>query len=593
MKRSRFSLLVVALLLLAMTLSACGKGKTASITEYLNDDYDLSDDQYTKATALGLDDYYIMDLYSNDKFVVFAESKDGIVEEGPVTQSYKILSMYSGTIIQELVDSETVDIEFIPKQNSIVVKKSVLDDTGINKTPDVTDMEGVALAQAAEAFRKGMALEATKLLLEDYITETYTLYDGTGAAVATTNYEAEVSYFYDMIVYDDVAYKVDAKTGAWTKEIEIPEYIAIGNVFMGTDDYYYVGRGDALTVYNKKLEEVACFAMPNYGDESVVRLSEMFNGVYPVPLLNNGDFVYQYGLVMDEDAKDYDFIYVKEGETVKIDLVTLLFSIEDKKVKELDLDYVITELTSNYASYDNSRSAAENYIIKGSFENIATIAPIVDGRVLLAEDKQEFVMLDNDLKVVKSLKLLENQINELPEKIADDLYSVDLMSGAIALVNGAGEVQKIVSGDLRRIGAYFVGEDAIYDLSLNVVQSLKDPDVSYEFLRDSILVTTKTNSKEYKIVLLCDGKTTDVYTHEKDAKTRFAFGTGYYYIVNEANGSTEYKYYTMDGKEMVTTDRELRLVKYSYDTCVAIFAGYPNGEMIPEDVVVDYYVFSK
>ena len=591
MKKSRFSLLVVALLLLAMTLSACGKVKTASITEYLNEDYDLSEDQYTKATALDLDDYYIMDLYSNDKFIVFAESNDGIIGD-KTTKSYKILSMYSGTIIQELVDSETVDIEFISKQNSIVVKKSVLDDTGINKTPDVTDMEGVLLAQAAEAFRKGIADEAAKLLLEDYITETYTLYDGTGTAVVTTNYEVELSYFSDMVVYDDVAYKIDEKTGAWTKEIEIPEYIALGNVFAESEDYYYAGREDTLTVYNKELEEVACFALPDYGDESVVSLSEMFH-VLPVPLLNNGDFVYQYGLVMDEDAKDYDFTYVNEGETVKIDLVTLLFSIEDKKVKELDLDYVITELTSNYASYDNSRSAAENYIIKGSFENIATIAPIVDGRVLFAADKQEFVMLDNDLKVVKSLKLLENQINELPEKIADDLYSVELMSGAVALVNGEGEVQKIVSGDLRRIGAYFVGEDAIYDLSLNVVQSLKDPDVSYELLSDSIFVTTKTNSKEYKVVLLCDGKTTDVYTHEKDSQTRFAFGTGYYYIVNEADGSNEYKYYTMDGKELVTTDRELRLVKYSYDTCVAILAGYPNGVMIPEDVVVDYYVFSK
>lgn len=585
MKKSRIVLLVAALLALAMMLSACGKVEIASIGEYLNADYDLSEDVYAKATALSaLEGYSAVETLSSDKFVVFAlqDTKDG-----KITTSYKIFSMFSGAIVQEFIDTEDVDFDFSMNGTSFVVQKTVLDASTINMTPDAADLEKVALAQAVTAYRAGIADDAAKLLLDDYITDTYTLYDGTGAEMATTKYEGEYDYFAGMTVYDDVAYTVDEKTGAWTKKVEIPEYMTLDNLFMKTEEYYYGGTDYALTVYDQELNVIATFPVPDYGDESAISTYEMFDGVYPMVALNNGDIVYQYGMVQDEDAKEYDFTYVEDGETFKMNLVTVLFSLENKEMKELEFDYVITALTSNDAVYNNLLPASENTVLEDAFENIATLAPIVDGRVLFAEDKQDFVILDNELKVVKSLKLVENQINEVPEKIADDLYKVELMSGGVALVNGAGEVQKIVNNELNQVGAYFVGENAIYDLSLNKVQDLKDPDVSYKTVGESIFVTTKINSKEYKVVALRDGKTTDVYTQTKDSKTKFVLGDGYYYIVNEAN---DYKYYTVTGEELVTTKRALEVVKASDESCVAILKGLPI-DIATEKVV--YYAFTK
>ena len=585
MKKTRFSLLIVALLLMAMALSACGKVKTASIDEYLNADYDLSEEMYVKANALyALEGYSVDEYLSNDNFVVFVFQD---VKDGNVITSYKLLSMYSGEIIQEFIDTEDVNFVFETKSSAVVVKKSVLNAKNIDMEPDLNDVDKVMLAQAVHAYRQGILDDAAARLLEDYITETYTLYDGTGAAVATTEYDAEFSDFADLMVYDDVAYRVNEKTGEWTKEIEIPEYMPLENVFMRTDEYYYAGSEYALTVYDKELNLVASFPLPNYGDESMVHTYEMFDDVSPFSILNNGDVLIQFAMVQDEDADKYDFGYVIDENTVKANLVTLRFSIEEKAVETLDLDYVIVSLISNDLAYDDNVSAEENVVLDGAYENIALLAPIQDQRVLFAADKQQCAIVDNDLDIVKSLKIVENQANEVPEKIADDLYAVELVSGAIALVNGEGEIQTTISSYLDQVGAYWVGEDAIYDLSLNKVKDLKNPDVSYRVMNDSIFVTTKTSSEEYTVELLRDGKVSEVYKHREDDKTRFALGEGYYYIVNEAD---DYKYYTIDGKELITTKRALYIVMSSDDSGVAVLRGLP---MDSETDKVVYYVFSK
>ena len=177
----------------------------------------------------------------------------------------------------------------------------------------------------------------------------------------------------------------------------------------------------------------------------------------------------------------------------------------------------------------------------------------------------------------------------LSYKIGDDLYQAYMLDGSIVLMNAEGEIVSTMNKSLTQVGSYFVGETAIYDLSLEKVQDLKDPDVSYQVLGETILVTTKQNSKEYTVVAFRDGETKTIYTHTKDSETTLEINAefGYYCIIDETEN---YKYYNEKGAELVVTKRPLEAVYANDYFTTLLLVGHPVEVLVDKPV---YYVFSK
>ncbi len=599
MKKSRLLLLISALLVLTMVLSSCGN-VVSNMGKFLNEDYDPDVDVYGKANNIAeLEGYSINPVASNDTFVVFysIDTTNGVVKT-----SYKLLSMYSGTVVATFVSDQDNRYEFLQHDDyatpSIIVKRINLNPVGVDMTV-VTD-----LVLAINDFRAG---EGISNLLDDYLTTTYSLYDPTGAEVAVTKYQPEQpASFGEYAVYDGVAYTVNEETGAWTKAMEIPEYVELKGYLTYNDDYYYVADNSILTVYDRDFKLVSNYVAPAYGDHSVVSVGELVDGLFVAGdflVLNDGNILYQYGVIQDDDAKKYDVSYVTDdGTTLKVNLVSLLISAKKGEAKELNLDYVVANVLANNNLYDEELDTEEN-VFNQEFENIAFIAYIEDGKILSSREQMDIVLMNNKAKAGKSLKLVEGQSPTIPQKIDDDLYSVYMLNGGIALVNGKGKIQNMINNPMDQIGAYFIGNDAIYTLSLEKVQDLKDPDVSYKIMGESIFVTKRTDSKTFSVELLRDGETKTVYSQNKDSKTRFQWGMtvadlgddgveyyyhDYYYIVNEAG---DYTYYNEEGEQLVVTKRLLTPTAYeSEENCVFVLTGVPN-DPLTEKVV--YYVFIK
>ena len=591
MKKSRVLLFVSALLILAMALSSCGGKKPAALEDYLNLNYTPVEDYYSKASNLvDLEGYSVKT--SNSAIVVFEsvdEDEGEGEDEGKVTTSYKLFSMSTGKVVMELVGNKDrlYSFESVSYYPGMIVKQLTFDSASINMEPDAENLELVALAAAAREF---YASGFVSSLLEDYVTETYTLYDATLAEVAVTKYLPEISSFAEYVVYDDVAYSVNAKTGAWAKAFDIPEYLALGDYVGYNDKYFYVEGDDGIiSVYDKSFKLVYNYIAPNYSDESIVALDELDvgSGLF---VLNDGNILSQYAVVLDEDAKKYDFTWFEGDTNIKMDLVTKLINIEDGEVEDLDLDFVIRYLATNDDLYDNKKEANENRF-HNAFENIAVIAPIVDEKIQLSEDQIDIVMMENDAKVGASLKLVDNQATDIPEKIDDNLYAVSLIGGGYVLINAEGEAIASMNVMLEQVGDYFIGEDAIYSLDLEKEVNLKDPDVSYVVLGESILVTTKTSSKTYEVELLRDGVTKSVYTHTKNDETSLIVEEdyGYYYIVEESEDVTTYEYYNELGTKLVTTKRPLAVRNSSYRYGTLLLSAAPVEE--GQDVI--YYAFVK
>ncbi len=605
MKKSRILLLVSALLVLAMMLSSCGNA-VSGVGKYLNEAYDPSVDVYAQANDLAeLEGYSINESILNDDFVVFS-----LIDPDPAAAkiTYKLLSMHTGKVVATFVAGADDHYEFLQSDNMvtpyIIVKRTYLDSTSINLTPPATDFALVALAEAAMAFRSNTALTPEHLtVLDDYITTTYELYDPAGTAVTTTKYQPEWPItFADYVVYDDVAYTIDEDTGAWTKEKDIPEYVALDDYLTYNDEYYYTDDDGILTVYDHDFKVVSTYVAPAYGDESIKDAAELVGEYYggaPFKVLNNGDILYQYAVIQDEDEKKYDLSYVVDGVTTKANLVSLLISAKKGEAKELDLDYIVFYSMANNMVYSDELEANEN-IYNQEFENIAYIAPIEDGKVHASEADIDIVLMNNKAKAGKSLKMVDGQAAAIPFKVSDDLYAVYMLDGGIALINAKGDVLNRLNNYLDQVGKYFIGEDAIYNLSLEKVQDLKDPDVSYKVFGESIFVTKKTDSKTFTVELLLNGETTTVYSQDKDSKTTFGFGVkksaltgsiedyGYYYVKNEAG---DYTYYNEKGTALLTTTRYLVPTDCASESVhTLVLVGMP-ADPLTQKVV--YYSFTK
>ena len=580
MKKSKLFLLLAALLVSAMLLTSCGG--TVAMDTILNAEYDPAEDVYATAGAIAeLEGYSPLtvdvdvdvdleegievepEYVANDEFVVFVKVVAAL-DDAPATISYKILSLRIGDVVATFAESKT-DYDF-------------------------TLYDAIPMFQVEKtvAIEKTVVTEAGETTTTTYKTD-YAMYDGTGSKVDSSKNElAAPELFADLyenlVVYDCVGYSAE-DNGALTKVVDIPEYIALEDCVAGAD-YYYVDNYDSVTVYDKEFAYVSTYSAPNYADEC---------NFY---FLNDGNVLVQYSYQVDEDVKKFDYID-GEGYPRKMELVSLLFDVAKDETKELDLDYVVLDVTPWYVLVDENETdtADAMYLAGEKLENTAIIAPIQNQHVDASFDNLQFVLMSNKIKTGDSLKMLENQAPYLPEKIgADgegtDLYWAWLYKGA-AIVDIEGNVIQMINDTeaLNQVGQYFVTESAIYDLTLTKVYDFNENDAVLYGTMDNTIFVKEQNDNGYEIVTFCDGAKDTVFTYKKDAELHDGFaiveGSDCYYIHKAASG--DYVYYNAEGTKLVTTQVKLAALASNYEFGVTVLVG---DKTIEEKTVTTYYVFA-
>lgn len=573
MKKIRILSVLTLLLTVTMLFTACGKGKIGSASSFdkvLNPDYDNSEQVFAKGALVEELNGYVSlryDIVNGGNFDLYGLEILYSVDEETGDLSYKVYSVLNNKVILTL-DAEDVEYEFITNYYEyygvLIVSETVFNGTEKDDPMD-----------------------------ESLYETTYYAYDATGKQLAKTDDEDGFDapfYLGEMVVFDMVAYNVDEDTGNFEKEMDIPEYILIDDskCYMDwNDEYYYVLAYDQYSedseieftdvfVYDHSFNYVSSWSAPSYVD------------LMGIHVLNNGDVLIQYSNKLDEEAKEFDYYTISGSESVKYDLVTLIMRAKNGNVKDIDMKYVVSYVMTNNWLYDEDD---DNNEYNDSFENIAYVNPIVNQRIDYSDAAEDIVLMSDKGKIKKSLKLVDGQVAELPEKIADDKYVVAMLHGGYALVNLDGDVLKMINSgaDMELMGQYLVSETKIYDLNLDVIYNLKENDAFILNVVDDVLFVQAGSEEddEYTVYSFCNGEKKTVYTYSAEDEENDIFKlTSMGYVLIDSEGS--YTYYNANGKELLVLEDWIEVLNVTEDQilCVAV-------PLEGEEAETKYYVFTK
>ena len=520
MRKTKLVALFALILALVTALISCGGA--ASLSNILNTEYDIAEDVYTNNEALSeLNGYEIT--RSNSEFVLFVSTDAPLLTQ-------KVLSLRTGKVVGTFTNTDTLvhTIDFTNGVPAFTVTKV--------DTP-------VALLEAET---------------------TYALYDANGTEVKSTKYQTDKPFMLtdDLLVYDYATYTV-GEDGALTKKNDVPEYVLIKNLNNYNDNYYYVMNSKKVAVYDHSFNLLSTYVTPDYAE------------VGTMAVLNNGDIFVQYTYEVDEDSKKYDIDGAEDGVSQKLNLVSLIVSAKNGKTTTLKLDYIVAGIISNdmLGRYDEE-------VYTDKFENIAVIAPIVNKKIDTSDANLDIVTMNNKGKVQKSLKFVDNQSASLPTMIANDRYSVYLLDGNTAIINGKGNIVNTINHQLSNVGEYFVGNRAIYDLDFNNVYDFAEKDAElYGTVANTVFVKAETDTG-YDIVAFCDGEEKVVYSYNNDGTTTAVFNIVNnfgYSIIDSASG--DHKYYNANGDLIVTTTYALSVVAASNEHDTLILSGISEGKL--------------
>lgn len=595
MKKSRIVWLIAALLVLATCLTSCGVSTISNVGKYLNTKYDLTPDMITETDSIDeLDGYTLVPDVNSREFRLFTNVGEPNEETGKIVTTSKVFGLKAGDVIVDDIYSNNqdtwVEVKFLDP--AFVVSKISVDAKALEEAVAEGELTAEVSAAVLALISDPSGLDSImdNKLAKKYVTVSYTLYDINGKEVATSDEENDARLFGDLVLFNYKAYEINKETFELTEKMDVPEYLELNECSNYNDTYYYVNKYDdnhnfkSVTVYDRSFAVVSVWYAPVYTDDSAEVVTRT-----PY-VLNNGDMLYQYGLVQDEDAKEYDYTYVEDGITLKIDLVTKLISAKNGEEKDLDVNYVLEYVMTNEELYDDTKTEEENYF-NDKFDNVAFVYYIEDGRRIVNDATLDLVLLSNKGKIQKSLKLVDDQYASFADKVGDDLYQVNTLAGGMTLVNGKGKVVVSVNKAMQVVaGTYLVGERAIYDLELNKVYDLIEKDAEVEEIMDDVIFIRETTDDGYSIVALkADStETSAVYSHkDEEDPTDIYFSEettfGYYVIVAENGDLT---YYNAAGDVIIKTTETLTFVAGSKEDGLMIMMSTD-----PETSKSNYYTF--
>ncbi len=518
MKKVKILSLFLLVAMIFVTLTSCaGTGEAGSFNKLYNSKYVPEDLSYDKATALSdLDNYLITEM--NEEFALFATGSEGAL-------TYKVYSYASKSIIKTFTTDATV-----------VYSVSLCGDLPV-------------LYVTSTTFGGDEPVMA------------YKLYDAEGAELASTDKDPGAPIaFNDMLIFNRDIYELDKNGDLVKTEDSIPEYLSIVEFDTYNDDYVYVLGENNVNVYDRTFVPVSSWVAPTYAED------------LSLYVIDNGNIFVQYVKALDANSTEYDFFeYTEAGNVEKFDLVSLVINAKNGSEKEVDLAFIVDDITC-YEDFANISLVADAY--NDGMKNLATIYPIVNGQIDTSDSAIDIVLLNDDCSSAKSLKLTDQQLAEIPVKLNKKLFTVETTYGSAIVKANGNVVYPITNSKVRANSQYLVGEKAIYDLEkFEVVYDLEEKKGEViEVLNTALFIREGNVEESYKIIMLKDGEIKEICSYDvvnaKGKLFKTVLGIGCYSLYDAT--TAEYKYYNLDGKELATSKYALLPTAFSakYDTMI-------------------------
>ena len=399
------------------------------------------------------------------------------------------------------------------------------------------------------------------------------LYDATGALVAKSNSpKLKAISFADTVLFDCVAYSINENNGALTKIADIPENLYVEDCSDWNEDYFYT-YGNTVNVYTRDFVHVYSWTMPSWA-EWVSKNT-----------LNNGNVLVQYLRPLDNMTEDYDIYEMDSdtGEIKKYELFSLILDPAKKTEKEIKLDYVVNQVSTKFELFNAS---GNNGMYLDVIQNIAYVYPIINGQADSSDASADIVLMNNNGKITKSLKIVDDQIAALPTNLASNVYIVATVYGS-ALVDIDGNVlEQINNIGIDAMGKNIVTDGNVYTLDMEQVYSLYDNGASVITYLDDTVFVKESSDTEYSVIaikgteqtVVCSVNLLDtsaVYFEELNDSACYA-------ICNPLRG--EYMYYNSEHKLLHTSATRLNLVASDYKHGITLYSTTVGND-------TTYYVF--
>ncbi len=524
MKKIRFSALLMSIVLSAGVLSSCSlmegdntgtenpsQPAAISFADIFNPDYTgdtkpleniTKIDELTGYAKISLGEYS----EENDYIKVFKKNEGAY-------PTYKLFSMTLGKVVQTFADTAQLTHLFY---------------TGTNY------------------FCPAIRVQKNQKASSGFFSEAkYSFYDATGAEIANLDHGA-VIYNYDgkFAMLDGESFVIDQKTGAMTK-IDAPiNQTAPSNLRYMNDKYIYEISlsSDKLCVSDRTLKVLAVWNEPS----GTVEYSPQFY------VLNNGNVLIQYKKELHPDATEYDLYEQKDGTVYKYDLVTEIFSVEEKRSTRIDFKYYIYSLKSREAIEAEKTGSA-----MPTFENIVTVYPIIENKISDNYADINFFTMDNAGVPGNSYKLVEYQTS-LPTLISNGVYKVYTLYGS-AHVDASGTVLAQMRQDYEIIGGYVVMNKGIYDLSFNLVYDFESNNAKrlYVSSKNAVFVKafdTEGDESKYTVFSFSNGEKKQITRYDSADKNSKQFDYSSFGESYMLFNDTVKEIYSESGKLLVNQD---------------------------------------
>ncbi len=214
-----------------------------------------------------------------------------------------------------------------------------------------------------------------------------TLYNADGAVLASATSDPGYKKLLNDFKFGNKIFETD-KNGTIVEIGDASEFFDYGDVTAASEDYLYVESDEGIAIYDKFGNPVSTYQVKAYVySENLIGLD--------YGILQNGNLFVQYIVPLPADSKKYD-LYIRADDTpdgIKADLVTEIVTAKNGNVKDVDVDYVISDILFGGADED------KNKIFKDNFKyNYASISKIEDKKLT----NEQYVILDNKLKIKES-----------------------------------------------------------------------------------------------------------------------------------------------------------------------------------------------
>ncbi len=569
MKKTKIVSLFLVVVMLLAAFTACGGAadikSASSYKSIYSNKYVPEDEIYNNAKAIReLEGFKVVE--SSEEFVLLASGE-------AATLTYKVYSYASETVVKTLTSSVSAvyTVKLCGDMPAFFVTKASVKDV-VTPTPEggegtgegegagqpAAQAEGAAEGDATgDAGSEGSSTPTVDL--DNLVT--YSLYDANGKEIATSkdNVGAPV-VIGETLIYDSVVYTPNKDGVLEAEEDKIPENLKIVDFDLYNEDYLYDMGNSTISVYDLRFNPVSSWTAPSYAKDL---------GMF---VLNNGNILVQYTNQLEADASVYDFYKTAEdGAVSKFDLVSLVVSAKDGSAKSVELNFVIDDMlvyNTDIAPY------GEDSVFSKKMGNLAFISPISGGKIDTSDEASDVVILSDDCKSAKSIKIANQQTASLPEKLNKSTYMVETVYGS-AVVKANGNVIYALTNDGMTANAdYIIGEKAIYDIkSFDVVYDLEEEKAHVvEVMNNAVFILKGDEATKYTIEMLLDDEVKELCSYDVAAAKGKTFhavdGFGCYALFDVAKA--EYTYYTLNGDVITTSKYKLEILAYSekYDTLI-------------------------